>query len=270
MPWSEALILPIGDVQLGAEGYAGDVFKRWMEWGVKHKAYYVGLGDYVDVASPSGREKVRHAEFYDSVKDDMDDIAQQRLEQFQKAVDGTQGRWLGLVSGHHYWDFQDHTNTDSRLAEYLGCPYSESAAVVQVKFDGVANHRTHCNIYLWHGEGSGMTMAAPLNKLERLMSRWPTVDIFLMGHYSRVVHYKVGAMVPVFGKKPYLREAERILACTGGFSKGYVIGSQHGGTYVERAGMPPTNLGSLKITVCPIHTGPENHQGDTIHMEATS
>jgi len=69
-------------------------------------------------------------------------------------------------------------------------------------------------------------------------------------------------LVPKFGKKPKLLAKRRILAVTGGFSKGYEAGSRRGGraagSYVEAGMMPPTNLGGVVIYVRPVTTADES------------
>ena len=258
--------MPIGDIQYGSESCAFDKFKRHMEWGVKHNAYFIGLGDYLDVASPSGRSKIRNADFYDSVHDAIEDRVRQQLEDFYAAVKGTEGRWLGLVHGHHYYEFLDGTTTDILLAQRLRAPYLGTCGIIQVKFKRATNGGTQPCMQIWvhHGQGSGMTMAAPLNKLEKMLSRFPTIDIFLLGHYSRKVAYPVDALVPVFGTKPKLVAKRRILACTGGFARGYTVGAgtkRYGhprGGYVETGMYAPTNLGGLVIRARPVHSASED------------
>lgn len=263
LPWAEAVIMPVGDIQYGSEACVFDKFKRHMEWGMKHNAYFIGCGDFLDVASPSGRQKIRHADFYDSVTDALEDKVREQLDKFYTAVKGTEGRWLGLVHGHHYYEFSNGTTTDTILAERLRCPYLGTSGIVQLKFKG-NKHLQTAQIFVHHGQGSGVTMTAPLNKLERMMSRFPSVDIFILGHFSRKVAYPVDALVPVFGARPKLVAKRRILACTGGFSKGYVVGSgikRYGkprGSYVEEGLYPPTNLGGLVIRVRPVRSGDEN------------
>lgn len=260
LPWQETLIMPVGDVQYGSDACDFNKFKRHMDWGMKHGAYFIGMGDYLDVASPSGRDKIKHADFYDSVHDAIEEKIREQLETFYTAVKGTEGRWLGLVHGHHYYDFLDGTNTDVILAQRLKTMYLGTSGIVQLTFSKKgSNHMQSAQIWVHHGQGSGATMASPLNKLERLMSRFPTIDVFLVGHYSRKIAYPVDALVPVFGSNPHLIAKRRILAATGGFMKGYVIGSgvkRYGrarGTYVEEGMMPPTNLGGLVIRMRPVH-----------------
>lgn len=271
LPWQETLLMPIGDVQYGSEGCKFDKFRRHMDWGMKHNAYFIGMGDYLDVASPSGRDKIKSANFYDSIHDALEDKVHEHLDKFLSAVKGSEGRWLGLVHGHHYYEFRDGSMTDKVITDKLKAPYLGTCAIVQVKFKGQssANQQT-AQIWVHHGQGSGATMASPLNKLEKMMSRFPTVDIFLFGHYSRKCGYPVDALAPVFGKNPRLQAKRRIIACTGGFMTGYQVGSKrnglaHGG-YVEEAAMPPTNLGGVLIKMRPVHSRDENRLDLSIEL----
>lgn len=248
LPWDEMLLMPISDVQYGAVGCDFDKFQRHMDWGLEHGAYFVGLGDYLDVASPTGRRKLLNADLHDSEINALEEIAALHLARFYEAVKLSRGRWLGLVHGHHYFDFKDGTTTDTRLAELLACEFLGDAAIVQLDFPG---HAISCQIWLHHGTGSGETMASPLNKLEKQMVGWPTVDIFLMGHYSRKISASLDGLVPVFGELPRLVAKRRILACTGGFVRGYSLDTV---SYVERDMLRPTNLGGLVIYIRPVRT----------------
>ena len=273
LPWNETLIMPVGDIQYGAPGVELDKLKRHMEWGMKQGAYFVGMGDYVDMASPSNRRALQIAGLYDSTIDALGEIAVIHLDRVADVLKGTEDRWLGLVEGHHYFQFEDGRTSDTILAEKLRTPFLGSCAIVNIKFrDDLVKgrHTVNCQMWVHHGEGSGQTMAAPLNKLEKMMARFPTVDIFLLGHYSRKVGYPVDALVPVFGKRPRLKAKRRILACTGGFMKGYTVGSKRGGraqgSYVEKAMLPPTNLGGVLIKVRPVHTQNEDRLDMNIEL----
>jgi len=216
------------------------------------KVVYTGLGDYIDVASPSGRMKYEKAAFYDSVKDTLDEGVAKLLEDMKKLLAPTIGRWLMLNRGHHFWRFQDGTDTDKLLADYLKCPATDDMGmgITQVKFRN-RRYTVSAEVWQWHGEGSSQTMAGPVNKLEREMLSWPTVDIFLMGHYSRAVGWPRDPLAPRFGKYPKLVAKRRILACTGAFDKGYTVNGR--ATYVERGGMPPLNHGGVLVYMIPEH-----------------
>lgn len=272
LPWQEMILMPVGDVQHGSSAADLDKFKRHMDWGMKHNAYFIGMGDMVDMPSPSGRQKIKNADFYDSVTDALTEKAEEHMEDVYQVIKGSEGHWLGMVEGHHYWDFGGGVTTDTILAKKMDCPFLGTCGIVQVKFKGEGRgvRQVSCQIWAHHGEGSGVTMASPINKLERMMSRFPTVDIFLLGHYSRKVGYPVDALVPKFGKNPRLVAKRRILAVTGGFARGYEVNSRKngrpGGSYVEKGLMPPTNLGGIVIRARPVHTSNEDRLDLSIEL----
>lgn len=267
LPWEQIILAPIGDIQHGSQSSSLDSLKRHIKMTEELGCYYTGLGDYLDVASPSGRSKYNRAEFYDSIKDALDKEVYRQLDEVKRVLKPTIGKWLMLNMGHHHWTFCDGTNTDQLLAEYLGCPVTDDMGIgiTNIRFQDKRNKRAvTCEVWQWHGLGSSTTMAGPVNKLEREMVSWPSVDIFLMGHYSRAVGWPRDPLVPIFGEKPSLIEKRRILACTGSFDKGYTVGGR--ATYVEKGGMPPLNRGGVLVYVKPVHRA----DGERLEMHVYS
>ena len=51
----EFILMPIGDIQYTGTRYDTadiDRLKRHIEWGITHDAWFLGMGDYIDFASP--------------------------------------------------------------------------------------------------------------------------------------------------------------------------------------------------------------------------
>ena len=254
----EAILLPIGDIQYGVEACDLDRLKRHLEWADKKpNAYFLGMGDYVDFGSPSNRGKLRgmlaNNELYDVVGDGLKDLAERHLEDLKKVLAPTKGKWLGLLSGHHFWEFDDGTTSDTRLADFLEAPFLGSSAIVRMDFPAT---NSYTNIFCHHGEGSGALQSAPLNRLEKYMNAWEDVQIFLIAHHHKKVSAKLPRVRPVFdGEVPGLKEQQCILAGTGSFLKGYVPGStdrgRAAGTYVEKKMLRPVTLGAVTIWLRP-------------------
>src|SRR3990167_2167004 len=159
LPMTEVRILPITDIQWGAKGCDADRLKQHIDWGLKNDCYFVGLGDYVDVASPSNRSKFASANFYDTVRDAMDSISEKHVSELIDILQPTKGKWLGLLSGHHYWEFQDGTTTDTRLAKALAAPYlGDGAAKVILKmvYQPPNGKKKYADAHIWlhHGRGN--------------------------------------------------------------------------------------------------------------------
>tara|TARA_Y100000310_G_scaffold343719_1_gene452711 strand:- start:3288 stop:4166 length:879 start_codon:yes stop_codon:yes gene_type:complete len=260
LPFEETTIIPLGDIQLQTNEDTVDIgrLKRVIEWGEEHNAYYVGLGDYVDEESPSNRKAIRAAGFYDSFHDAIDHESELRLAALQEILEPTKGRWLGLVEGHHYHVFQDGSTTDTRLAEWLGCPFMGTTAAVSVAFQSPEKNRQQNPsrvIWMHHGKGGGQLSASGLNKLEHV-TKWFDADIYLMGHTHKAAVSRLQRIVPKFGRrKGYLEHRDLYLANTGSFLKGYLEGHERDGRpqglYVEQAMLAPVSLGVVKIHIRP-------------------
>lgn len=270
LPMQESLIIPLGDIQLdpkrNGQERTTDIsrLKKMIEWGVEHNAYWLGMGDMADSMSPSNREKLKQAAFYDSVVDSLEAKADETEEELKEMLAPTRGRWLGMLEGHHYHPHEDGTTTDTRLAAYVGCPFLGTSAMVQVKFKAEGKHKPP-SFVIWahHGRGGGGALAAPISQLVKVTETFDA-DVYLIGHH----HKKQAAKIPVIkaefperGGKPRLVHKNRIVACTGSYLKAYMEGSKREnrarGGYVEQAMMNPVALGSVVIWARPRY----NHDG---------
>lgn len=264
LDWEDTIIMPVGDVQLGAEGCDEERFKRHVDWGMRHGAYFLGMGDYVDVASPSNRDVLRSARLYDSVHDKLAQAAEQDVVKFTSIVAGSEHRWLGLLQGHHYYEFPDGTTTDTRLAQALGAPFLGDCAFVRLRFGRSTHSALTCTIWCHHGIGYGVGAGAPLTKLMGLVPYFEA-DIYLMGHMHKVVGAPLDQLYMTRKSPPKLKHRTRIIAGTGSFLRGHLQGSRKAGrasgSYVEKGMLPPVSLGGVVITVKPVSSG-----GDRLDM----
>lgn len=264
LPMQETLILPVGDIQLDpyvpGKPRWSDVkrLKDYIAWGVDHNAYYIGMGDYVDVMSPSNRDKYKSAGFYDSVQDALEAKAVEVQEELHDILSPTRGRWLGLLEGHHFFPHDDGSTTDTRLAAFLGTSFLGTSAMVEVKFEPLEKHAPPAfTIWAHHGRAGGKLLATPLNQLESIMKSFEA-DVYLVGHHHKKVAGKYPLVKAKFGAKggkPTLVHRNRILASTGSYLKGYQEYSRRDGRaqggYVEKGMMNPVALGGIVLIARP-------------------
>ena len=252
MPKETVTLMPIGDAQVGAEASDIDRLKTHMEWGFHTKhAMFLGMGDYVDMASPSNRRILKAAGLYDTVTDALYAKAVEDIQTFLSTTGYTKGAWLGLLQGHHYMDMANGTTSDTHIAEALHTPFLGDCALVRIIFD---KHKdadglpVKADIWCHHGRGSGTAVASPINSLEKI-ARGLDADIYLMGHQ----HKKIAAPIVelYYSRGGRLLHHTKILACTGSFLRGYLANSESegrsGGTYVEKGMMTPVSLGGIVI-----------------------
>lgn len=269
LPLEEVRLLPIGDIQFGEYGCDVDRLERHLKWGMDHDCYFIGMGDYLDPISPSNRRILAGARIgmYDAARELLDEAAEKKLDDLKQILAPTRGRWLGLVSGHHYWPFEDGSTTDTRLATFLGTKYmGDGAAMTLLHFarkppkgypGGGGTLHGHAKIWYTHGAGSGVTPAAHMNRLLRIGQTF-FAHVYLMGHIHEKVTLKKPwiDVVPTGGNNIRWNSTNRVYATTGGFLKGYELGRKnaHGypaASYVEQKMLPPVTLGGVLILIRP-------------------
>jgi len=245
-------LMPIGDAQVGVEAADLKRLKSHMEWGFHKKhALFLGMGDYVDMASPSNRRTLKAAGLYDTVTEALQVKATEDINTFLSMTKYTQGAWLGLLQGHHYMDMADGSTSDMKIAEALRAPFLGDAAIVRLIFDkhkDVDGLPLKADIWCHHGRGGGVGAAAPISLLEKT-ARGFDADIYLMGHQHKKVATPIDEMF--WSRDGRMLHRTKLLACTGSFLKGYLSNSMSegraGGTYVEKGMMTPVSLGGIVI-----------------------
>ena len=271
LPWEEVQIMPLGDIHLGQQGVDTDRLRLYIEWGLKQgNVYFLGMGDYLDVMSPSNRHAYRSARLYESARAAMEEQAARLVGQFLELVKGSEGRWLGLLGGHHMFEFEDGTTSDTRIAQALKTSYLGSCAMLGLTFARKtgqhtnANHR--CVVWCHHGAGGGLTPHSPLLRLAYVMRDFEA-DIYLIGHQHKKPTLKQ-PRIYMSDHAPYRLVAKnKILAGTGGFFEGYhqgnkTLGGRAEGSYVEQHLLPPTALGGVLLKIRPVHNGGKNDRLD--------
>jgi len=249
--YHELRVLPLGDLQLGPDT---DVARLtgYVKWADRVGARVIGMGDYVDFESPSGRQRtdIKRATGYDSEITAIDDAGNVGLRQAYDILEPLKGRFYGMIRGHHWCQFSGNRgNSVSALAKLLETENVGDCAMFEFDFGrGLKAH-----IWAHHGTGSGMVSTSALTRLEH-MTKTFYANAYLMGHQS-----KKGVSVI-----PWIRQeggravgSNRYIVATGSFMEGYRVGSTDawgspGGTYVERKMLVPVALGAPLLTLRPM------------------
>ena len=265
-PWKPMKIVPLGDLQVGSEGFGDSRFKRFMDEALRQDAYFIGMGDYSDFLSPSNRTKLKNAGLYDTAQGLIEEWHMAQLDKIKELLRPTKGRWLGLLQGHHYYEFDPSTTTDTELARFLEAPFLGDCAMMRVSFtqpSGKGKPRVQSStIWAHHGAGSGVSAASALTKLERYAG-YVDADVMMMGHQSKRGYLpkpRIGLSRNIRRGIPELVSKTQHLVSTGSWLEGYKVGSapfrgRPQGSYVEKAMMVPVSLGGMVVTLIPTHEG---------------
>src|SRR3990172_3416226 len=245
----EFTIAPIGDLQLMGSNdkqVALNRFKRHLEI-VENEfpnVYYLGMGDYIDFMSPSNRESLKQAKGYDASREYIERAAYTLADEFLALVEKTKDRWLGLLSGHHFYESPDGTNTDQYIARKLEAPYLEKCGYISLTLarpDGKT--RGTINIWCHHGVGSSKY---PVSKLvNQVVPFWPEADLYFMGHMHACDHYRINRMV-VRGQE--VVEQNSLAVVTGGWLKSH---TENQTSYIEEKMLSPRAVGQPIVVVKP-------------------
>jgi hypothetical protein len=255
------VIAPLGDIQ-----YAGQrgptsksLLKEHIAQCLEEKAWFIGMGDYIDFMSPSNRQRRQAAAFYDLTEDTIDDKALDLvLELYQEYLKPTKGRWIGMLHGHHYTWLKTGDTSDQRLCQLLETRFLGTSAYIRLQFV-IPKSSTRCNVTLWahHGCGGGQKAGAPLGKIEDQAASFPGADIYLMGHTTKSPVAPIEQIYPRWHGHgaPDLVHKRVYLVNSGGFAKGHAKASKQGnvpmGGYVEQGMMRPASLGAPIIRIEP-------------------
>lgn len=245
-------IVPIGDLQLMSQGIESGVtvnlkaFKRHLEY--IEKTYpnplYLGMGDYIDFMSPSNRDSIKKSKIYSQSREYIDEAASQLALEFVNLVQHTKGKWLGILTGHHFYELGSGITTDQMIADRLDAPYLGRVAHITVKFRNKTKVDGHVNIWAHHGEGARKYPAGKI--VDNVAPHWPEVDLFFMGHMhesdsARIARYTVDSAGDIVSRNS-------LAVVTGAWLEPHTA---HAGSYIENQMLRPRATGAPVVVVEP-------------------
>ncbi|MEE8114918.1 MAG: hypothetical protein V3T23_11270, partial [Nitrososphaerales archaeon] len=206
---------------------------------------YLGMGDYIDFMSPSNRDSIKKSKIYSQSREYIEDSAVDLANKFISLVEHTRGKWLGLLTGHHFYELKDGTTTDQHIASWLDAPYLGRCAHITVKYVN-KNGKTdgHLNIWAHHGEGVRKYPAGKI--IDNVAPHWPEVDLFFMGHMhesdsARIARYVVDSAGDIVTRNS-------LAVVTGAWLEPYTA---HVGSYIEDQVLRPRATGAPVVVVEP-------------------
>jgi len=242
-------LIPFGDVHRFAP--LCDV-KHWMEfleWAKKKdRCYFLGMGDYDDLASYSERKVLNNDDLHESTQESLDDVYNKRVTDLCKEIGFMKGKLIGLIEGNHYAKFSDGSTSTQRMCQYLGCKYLGVSCAIRLILKKDIHHSASIDIYAHHGLGASRLIGGSLNKVQQMDNNiW--CDIYLQGHdHKKSVAFQSVLYLSQGKRDCYLKKKKIMYARTGSFLKGYVCGKP---SYVAAKMLTPSDLGVVKIELTP-------------------
>ena len=267
LPWEKFILMPIGDLQAGSDGFDAKRLKEHIRYGLDIGAHFQGTGDYTDFLSPSNRRYFKNAGLYDTATGLIERWHREHMEEVKDIFKPTIGMWTGLLEGHHYYPYDDGTTSDTDLCSYLQAPFLGTCALTVLTFEDNNKHQVECMILSQHGEGGG---ADPLRRLMAQAPGFPQVDVFIQGHNTQI-DARPKDTIWFYREKGVMRMRERrqMFVAAGGFMRGYTQGSRSAGraagSYVEHGMMRPTAIGGPIIEIAP----QRHHSYNGLQIRAT-
>lgn len=255
-------LIPVGDVHHDAPLFARERWNEFLSWAkTKKRCYFLGMGDYGDMASGSERRVIYDDRLHESTRETIEDVQRKASTKMANELLFSKGRWIGMLEGNHYGKFKDGTTTTQILCNMLDTTYLGYTSFIRLVFkDMHGNRTTSLDLWAHHGSGGGgRLVGGSVNSVQHMADN-AEADIYLSGHdHKKWVAMKNRLVLTDGGSgRLNLRHKKIMMVRTGSFLKGYEPGAE---SYVARAGMSPTDLGVVKIELTPKRDKHSSGQG---------
>ena len=224
-------------------------WKEFLDWAKKKKrCLFLGMGDYVDLASTSERDLLHNKKLHESTLTTLDQIYKKHADKFVKEISFMNGNLIGLIEGNHYADLGNGTTTTQRMCDAMNTKYLGCMSVIRLSFRYQRN-KTSVDIVAHHGRGAGRLLGGSLNGVQS-MAQSVHGNIYLQGDDHRKLVGMTTKMEINSDKEGgiTLRHKKQIFLRTGSFLDSHKDGHA---SYVVDANMNPTDLGVVKIELTP-------------------
>jgi len=243
-------LIPFGDVHRDSPMCNVEKWKEFLDWAKKKpRCLFLGMGDYVDLASTSERDLLHNKNLHESTLKTLDNIYKKHADKFVKEIDFMNGKLIGLIEGNHYADLGNGTTTTQRMCDAMNTKYLGCMSVIRLTFIYGKTNKSSVDIVAHHGRGAGRMLGSSLNGVQK-MAESVHGNIYLQGDD----HRKLAGMTTkmeinsTLNGEIILKHKKQIFLRTGSFLDSHKDGHA---SYVVDANMNPTDLGVVKIELTP-------------------
>lgn len=240
-------LIPWGDLHRFASLCSVKKWQEFCEWAKnKPNSYFLGMGDYDDLASASERKILNSCELHDFTKQSLEELGKKRSGDLIAEIEFMRGKLIGLLEGNHHFDFSSGITSTQYMCQQLGCKYLGVSSFIRLSFS-YGEKRAKIDIWAHHGKGASRGVGGSLNTVEQ-MGDLSDADILLMGHDHKKSIALKNRLSLTGGQGLNITEKKILLARTGSFLRGYVTETP---SYIAGFAGNPTDLGVVKIELTP-------------------
>lgn len=267
----------IGDIHEGSAGSDTEAIKKVINEVLNDdNAYWIGMGDYGEFINFSDpRFDIRSlAKKYRNGS--IDNICQEQIDSVCELLFPIRHKCLGLLRGNHeetikrryhhdvlydMWKCLNEIKTPIRQADnVVVSPDNYKKAKIRLLYDMAVvrlsfthgegkKYNKGCrsfDVLVTHGNTSGRTDGAKVNRIQNLLREWNTVDVVMVahGHSMPVTSFTTQS----FNRAHTLETRKRRGFMTGSFLKTYTVGSP---CYGEKAGYAGAEIGTPRLQFNP-------------------
>lgn len=242
-------LIPFGDVHRDSPMCHVDKWKEFLGWAEKKpRCLFLGMGDYVDLASTSEREILNNKKLHESTLTTLDMIYKKHSDKFVKEIEFMRGKLIGLIEGNHYAELGNGTTTTQRMCDSLNTKYLGVMSVIRLTFH-YGGKKSCVDIVAHHGRGAGRMLGSSLNGVQK-MAETVHGNIYLQGDdHRKLVGMTTKLEIQTDPQNEVrLKHMKQMFLRTGSFLKGHEDGKA---SYIVDANLNPTDLGVVKIELTP-------------------
>lgn len=250
---------PVGDIHRDAELHADGEWQAWRKYAFTdpQKAVYIGMGDYADFMRAHVRAMSDHSEVENAgISERLQGSCDKWVETLGMELQPLADRFVGLLSGNHYFEFTDkpeggkivREHSDARLARLLGTKYLGTMSLITLHLVDIRNkaNRAAVRVIAHHGVGAGGTIGGSLNRVQRMLTGWHA-DVALMGDDHRRGIVPIGDRLTVATSLqgvPTILANSKWVGRTGSFLRGFEPGKR---SYVVDCAYEPSSIGTIEV-----------------------
>ena len=248
-------LIPFGDIHWGSRSCAKENFRALCKWAKEkiskgRKIFFLGTGDYLDLASYSERRILGDPKIHSTTKETIDDLYKRQADDFCEEIEFMRGRIIGMVEGNHYGKLESGVTTTQIICQRFGCRYLGGSSFIKLQFAHTGKDRTRNAIKIWvhHGSTATKRIGGSVLTVENMRLN-AIADIYLCAHDHRKWVATASILdLSTTGHTPKLHHKKILLGRTGSFQKGY---EENEHSYVASKQLNPSDLGVIKITMIP-------------------